>query len=70
MNPVLDEIENESLPKKTFSKLSLGISIITMALVFYMLGQAPTTIKANETMNMIPSELIIGIYVTCLTGFS
>ena len=69
MNPVLDEIENESLPKKTFSKLSLGISIITMALVFYML-QAPTTIKANETMNMIPSELIIGIYVTCLTGFS
>lgn len=70
MDQILDEIEGNRNPSKTFSKLSFGVSIAMLALFGYLMGDMSSEIKVSEAIVAPPIILIVAIYVLLLTGFA
>ncbi|MFM9948079.1 MAG: hypothetical protein ACKV1O_09090 [Saprospiraceae bacterium] len=68
MNQILDEIEGNRNPSNTFSKLSFGISIVTLALFGYLVGDMQSQIRVSEAIAVPSIILIVAIYVFPLGG--
>ena len=67
MAEILDEIEVKN-NRKSFSKLSLINSLITLGLVVYLFSSIPKTIKASEGLPEPPMIIVIATQLLCLTG--
>ena len=70
MNQLLDESENIPILKKTFSKLSLGTSIITAILMLYFMSEIPSETKVEDIGKPFVSTLFVGLMLLfCVLGF-
>jgi hypothetical protein len=70
MNQLLDESENISILKKTFSKLSFATSIITAILMLYIMTKIPSEIKVNDIGKPFISPLFAMLMLLfCALGF-
>ena len=67
MAEILDEIEVKN-NRKSFSKLSLINSLLTLGLVVYLFSSFPKTIKASEGLPEPPMIIVIATQLLCLTG--
>jgi len=68
MDQILDEIEHKRNSSKTFSKLSFGVAIVTLAFFGYLMADMPSEIKASEAIAGPPIIIIVAIYVLLLGG--
>ena len=67
MAEILDEIEVKN-NRKSFSKFSFINSLITLALVVYLISSIPKTIKASEGLPQPPMIIVIATQLFCVTG--
>lgn len=68
MDQILDEPEKKIKPKSTFSKLALGVSIISILLIGYLFFLLPDTLIAGETLPVPNYSLIVMTYVSIFLG--
>jgi drug/metabolite transporter (DMT)-like permease len=67
MTEILDEIGVKN-NRKSFSKLSLINSLITLGLVVYLFSSIPKPIKASEGIPEPPMIIVISTQLLCLIG--
>ncbi len=67
MNGILDEIEKVD-DSKIYSKISMIIALVVIALIGYFILNIPNTIKASEALSRPPMIIVIAIHVFSLTG--
>ena len=59
MNEILDEIQEEKILQKTFSRWSFVMACVSISLYLYFNSQIPSEIKASEGLPVIDPALIL-----------